>query len=89
VKDAESRLFDAQQEFPGNKAHFLYLRQSLAEKAKLLRIVLSNCTINATNVYPTYRKPFDLIFQAAQTERWWAWGESNSRHTVWENREPF
>jgi hypothetical protein len=62
-----------------NKAHFLYHSQNSAEKAKLLRIVLSNCTINATNVYPTYRKPFDLIFQAAQTERWWAWGESNSR----------
>jgi site-specific DNA recombinase len=65
-----------------NKAHFLYLRQNSAEKAKLLRIVLSNCTINAANVYPTYRKPFDLIFQAAQTERWWGWGESNSRHAV-------
>jgi hypothetical protein len=35
--------------------------------------------LNSTNVYPIYRKPFDLIFQAAQTERWWAWGESNSR----------
>jgi site-specific DNA recombinase len=65
-----------------NKAHFLYLRQNSAEKAKLLKIVLSNCTINATNVYPTYRKPFNLILQAAQTERWWAWGESNSRQTV-------
>jgi hypothetical protein len=58
------------------------VRQNSAEKAKLLRIVLSNCTINAANVHPTYRKPFDLIFQAAQTERWWGWGESNSRHAV-------
>jgi hypothetical protein len=65
-----------------NKAHFLYLRQNSAEKAKLLKIVLSNCAINATNVYPAYRKPFDLIFQAAQSEQWWAWGESNSRQTV-------
>jgi site-specific DNA recombinase len=65
-----------------NKAQFLYLRQNSVEKAKLLRIALSNCMINATNVYPTYRKPFDLTFQAAQTERWWAWGESNSRQTV-------
>jgi len=65
-----------------NKAHFLYLRQNSAEKAKLLKIVLSNCAIDAVNIYPTYRKPFDLIFQAAQTEIWWAWGESNSRQTV-------
>ena len=53
-----------------NKAHFLYLRQTSAEKAKLLRIALSNCAINAANLYPTYRKPFDLILQAAQTGRW-------------------
>ena len=51
-----------------NKAHFLYLRQNPAEKAL-------NCTIDAANVYPTYRKPFDLIFQAAQTARWWALGD--------------
>jgi site-specific DNA recombinase len=65
-----------------NKAHSLYLRQNSAEKARLLKIVLSNCAIGAANVYPSYRKPFDLIFQAAQTERWWAWRESNPRHTV-------
>src|SRR5215469_7079076 len=62
-----------------NKAYFLYLRQNSEAKARLLKIVLSNCAIDAANVYPTYRKPFDLIFQAAQTERWWGWGESNSR----------
>lgn len=46
-----------------NKAYFLYLKQTPAEKAKLLGMVLSNCTIDAVNLYPTYRKPFDLIFQ--------------------------
>jgi DNA invertase Pin-like site-specific DNA recombinase len=65
-----------------NKAYFLYLRQNSEAKARLLKIVLSNCAIDAANIYPTYRKPFDLIFQAAQTDRWWAWGESNSRPTV-------
>ena len=44
-----------------NKAYFLYLKQPPAEKAKLLRIVLSNCKIDAASVDPTYRKPFDLI----------------------------
>ena len=53
-----------------NKAYFLYLRQAPAEKAKLLRIVLSNCALDAVSVYPTYRKLFDLIFQAGKTGEW-------------------
>lgn len=35
-----------------NKAYFLYLRQPPAEKAKLLRIVLSNCKIDAARLDP-------------------------------------
>src|SRR5262249_2592039 len=62
-----------------NKAYFLYLKQNSTEKAKLLRMVLSNCAIDAANLYPTYRKPFDLIFQRAKNGEWWAWGDSNSR----------
>ena len=62
-----------------NKAYSLYLRQSAAEKAKLLKIVLSNCSIDATNLYPTYRKPFDLIFMRAKNEEWRARRDSNSR----------
>jgi hypothetical protein len=49
-----------------NEAYFLYLRQPPVEKAKLLGIVLSNCAVDAANVHPTYRKPFDLIFMRAQ-----------------------
>jgi len=58
------RLLDAAKilELP-NKAYFLYVKQPAVEKAKLLKMVLSNCTIDATSVYPTYRKPFDLIFE--------------------------
>lgn len=48
-----------------HKAHSLYLKQTPEEQAKLLRLVVSNCSIDAINVYPTYRKPFDLI--AART----------------------
>jgi hypothetical protein len=32
--------------------------------------------------YPTYRKPFDMIFERANTGEWWGWGDSNSRHLV-------
>jgi hypothetical protein len=62
-----------------NKAHSLYLKQNSAERAKLLRIVLSNCAVDAVSVYPTYRKPFDVIFQRVKTEEWCARRDSNSR----------
>jgi site-specific DNA recombinase len=62
-----------------NKAHSLYVRQDSMERAKLLRIVLSNCRLDATSVYPTYRKPFDLICGAAKTGEWYARGDSNTR----------
>jgi site-specific DNA recombinase len=62
-----------------NKAYFLYLKQPPAEQGKLLRIVLSNCKVDATSVYPTYRKPFDVIFQHVKKEGWCARGDSNSR----------
>src|SRR5581483_1720466 len=53
-----------------NKAYSLYLRQNPSEQAKLLRLVLLNCSIDAVNIYPAYRKPFDLIFQRARNEEW-------------------
>jgi site-specific DNA recombinase len=62
-----------------NNAYFLYLKQTPAEKAKLLRMVLSNCSVDATSIYHTYRKPFDLIFQRAKNEEWRARRESNPR----------
>ncbi len=65
-----------------NKAYFLYLRQNHAERAKLLKIVLSNCRVDSVSLYPTYRKPFDLILGAAKTGEWYARGDSNTRPTV-------
>ena len=53
--------------------------QNPAEKAKLLRIVLSNCAINDATLYPAYRKPFDLIFQMANKEEWRRERDSNPR----------
>jgi hypothetical protein len=42
-------------------------------------MVLSNCAVDAVSVYPTYRKPFDMIFERAKTEEWWAWVDLNHR----------
>jgi hypothetical protein len=74
------RLLDAARTLElANKAYFLYVKQDHAEKAKLLKMVLSNCGIDAVNLYPTYRKPFDLIFERAKTEEWRARRDSNTR----------
>ena len=62
-----------------NKAYFLYVKQPPQEKAKLLRMVLSNCAIDAASIYPTYRKPFDVIFQRTKNKEWCARRDSNSR----------
>jgi Resolvase, N terminal domain len=74
------RLLDAAKILElANKAYFLYVKQDHAERAKLLKIVLSNCGIDAVSLYPAYRKPFDLIFQKAKKEEWCARRDSNSR----------
>jgi site-specific DNA recombinase len=62
-----------------NKSYFLYLTQNPAEQGKLLKMVLSNCAVDAVSLYPTYRKPFDVIFERAKTKEWCALRDSNSR----------
>jgi DNA invertase Pin-like site-specific DNA recombinase len=47
-------------------AHSLYLTRPPAEQADLLRMVVSNCAIDAVSLYPTYRKPFDMIYRRAK-----------------------
>src|SRR5215469_2302879 len=84
LKSAEQpkseRMLDAMRTLElANKAYFLYLKQEPAEKAKLLKMVLSNCAIDSASVYPTYRKPFDLIFRQAKNEGWRARRDSNPR----------
>src|SRR6266852_9892184 len=53
-----------------NKAYFLYVTQNSMEQAKLLKMVLLNCRFDGVSLYPTYRKPFDLIFQRAKNQEW-------------------
>src|SRR5260370_38359679 len=56
-----------------NKAHSLYVTQTPKEKAKLLRMGLSNCVANEVSVYPSYRKPFNMIFERATIGEGWSW----------------
>jgi site-specific DNA recombinase len=53
-----------------NKAHFLYVTRNSAERGQLLKSVLLNCATDGVSLWPTYRKPFDLIFQRAKNEEW-------------------
>ena len=70
--DEPARLLTASRTLElANKAYSLYVRQNPAEQAKLLKLVLSNCKIDAVNITtPTYRKPFDLIFERVKNEEW-------------------
>jgi hypothetical protein len=62
-----------------NKAYFLYVRQNPVEQARLLKMVASNCRFDGASLYPTYRQPFDVIFERAKSKEWRALRDSNSR----------
>ncbi len=82
LEDAKSsdRAVDAERIFElANKAYSLYVSQNPVEKAKLLRMLFSNCSVDAASVTPTYRKPFDIIFQRAKKEEWSGRLDSNQR----------
>ena len=53
-----------------NCAYSLYFTRNHAERGQLLKSVLLNCATDGVNLTPTYRKPFDLIFQRAKNEDW-------------------
>ena len=50
------------------QAHSLYVRQNVREKRRLLDTVLWNCTLDDVTLYPTYRKPFDLIAEGVRMQ---------------------
>jgi site-specific DNA recombinase len=48
------RLLDAARILElANKTYFLYVKQDHAERAKLLKMVLSNCELDAVSIYRT------------------------------------
>ena len=65
------RAINAEKVFElANKAYLLYVSQNPVEKAKLLRMLCSNFSVDAVNVTPVYKKPFDMIFERARFEKW-------------------
>ena len=53
-----------------NKAYSLYQKAEVQEKGKLLKYMLSNCQLTNETLYPTYRKPFDLIAEGNRSQEW-------------------
>jgi hypothetical protein len=65
-----------------NRAYFLYVTESPAEPGRLLKKVLLNCRVDGTILYPTYRKPFDMICERAKNQEWSGQQDSNLRPEV-------
>ena len=53
-----------------DNTHSLYLQQSSHQKARLLRIVQSNCTWDGLTPRSIYKKPFDLLAKGLSSENW-------------------
>jgi hypothetical protein len=65
-----------------NKAYFLYVTQNPAEQGQLLQKVLLNCRVDSVSLYPTYRKPFDVIFERVKNKEWSGREDLNLRPLV-------
>jgi len=52
------------------QADRLYLSAEPPQKRKLLNSVLSNCELKEGTLYPTYKKPFDILSQGHESEKW-------------------
>lgn len=65
-----------------NRAYSLYLTQSAKEKARLLRAILSNCTLENGTPRFTYRKPFDILAEGVKTENWLGREDSNPHRQI-------
>lgn len=70
--DEGSRIIELAQ-----RAYSLYKVQEPQEKRKLLDCVLSNCSMDGLTLYPTYKKPFDLLAKGLQTQNKYPRQDSN------------
>jgi hypothetical protein len=61
------------------RTYFLYEKQDSHQKARLLKIIQSNCTWDGVTICLTYRKPFDILAKLSESEKWRAWKDLNLR----------
>jgi site-specific DNA recombinase len=64
------------------RAYSLYMSQERTEQRRLLKALLSNCTLERGSLMPTYSKPFDLLVQGNETGEWLGGRDSNPDYTV-------
>ena len=82
LNHAESgdKALDAERRFKlANKTYSLYILQNSPEKAELLRMLFSNCSVDALSATPVYRKTFDMIFKRVEKKEWSGRRDSNPR----------
>ncbi len=60
-------------------AHSLYVTQNRHDQAKLVKTLLSNCTIDLGSLTATYVKPFDLFANGAENGDWLLGLDSNQQ----------
>jgi site-specific DNA recombinase len=60
-------------------AHSLFIQQDPTQQARLLKILLSNCSFDRGSLSPTYTKPFDLFVVGNKNGDWRREWDSNPR----------
>jgi hypothetical protein len=66
------------------KLYSAYLQENSNKKGQLVNLLLSNCTLNDGNLYPVYKKPFNLLVKEPSRILWWRRRDSNSRSKIFQ-----
>jgi hypothetical protein len=53
-----------------SRAYELYAKQPVEQKNRLLRVLLSNCTLQHGTLQPHYKKPFDILARGIESRKW-------------------
>ena len=60
-------------------AYSLYSKREPYQKAKMLKILLSNSTLKGGKIGYEYKKPFDILAKGLAFDKTYAWRDSNPR----------
>ncbi len=64
-----------------NRAHDLFVSSEVEEKRQLIKLVLSNLRLEDENLRYDAAKPFNLLLESSDSQRWCARLDSNQRPT--------
>ncbi len=66
-------------------ASTIFESSELEVRRQLLKVLLQNCVVNATTLYPTHRSPFHLFAEGARCNEWlrsFAAGRNDRTQTI-------